>query len=89
VQLVNAGVTRIGIEEDPSKRLKQRWGSNIAAARELRGMSRADLAAAVDVTEAAVGMWERGETAPRWHLQLRIAQAVCSPHSVLFAVEAA
>lgn len=82
-------IPQVGIETDPSKRLKTRWGSNIASARELRSMSRAALSEAVGVSDAAVGMWERGETAPRWHHQLAIAQALQVPHAVLFAVEAA
>lgn len=82
-------IPQVGVETDPSKRLKRRWGSNISSARELRAVSRSDLAEAVGVSEAAVGMWERGETAPRWHHQLAIARKLEVPHGVLFAVEAA
>ena len=87
--LVTPALTQIGTEQDPAVRLRQLWGTNIKRARELRGMSRADLADAVEVTEAAVGMWERGETSPRPHLQLAIARAVDTEHKLLFPVVAA
>lgn len=84
-----ADVVTLGHEPDPAKRLRQRWGSKIAQTRALRELSRADVADRVGVSEQAVGMWERGETAPRWHHQLAIADALDVPHGVLFPMEGA
>lgn len=86
---MNPALQQIGTEPDPAKRLRQAWGRNIASTRELRGRTRAELAVAVEVTEAAVGMWERGETSPRPHIQIHIARFLGVPHGVLFPMEAA
>lgn len=82
-------VVQIGTERDPATRLRKLWGENIKTTRELRGMSRAELGDACGVTEAAVGMWERGETAPRPHLQIKAAEALNTAHSALFPMVAA
>lgn len=77
-------MSTIGREKDPAKRIRQEWGGNIARLRTLRGLTRSALADQVGVTEAAVGMWERGETAPRPHIQLAIADALDCDHGVVF-----
>lgn len=82
-------LTIIGIEPDPARRLRQWHGENIADARKLRGLTRAELAEGVGVTEAAVGMWERGETSPRPHHQLAIARLLQTKHRTLFPMEVA
>lgn len=82
-------VVSIGREQDPAKRIRKAWGDNIAQLRALRAMSRAALANKVGVTEAAVGMWERGETAPRPHIQIAIANALDCDHGVVFPMRAA
>lgn len=87
--LVNVPVTQIGTEQDPAARLRHSWGSKIADLRKLRQLTRAELAERVDVSETAVGQWERGETAPRPHKQAAIARALDVPHAVLFPMEAA
>lgn len=86
--LVSNPVTQIGTEPDPAVRLRQSWGTKISDVRKLRGLTRAELAVIVDVSEAAVGQWERGETAPRPHIQAAIARALDVPHAVLFPMEA-
>jgi len=86
---VNAPVTQIGTEPDPAVRLRQLWGRNISRLRELRGMTRAELALACDVSEAAVGQWERGETTPRPHKQIAAAKALDAEHGVVFPMVAA
>lgn len=86
---MNSSLTQIGTEPNPAVRLRQLWGANIKRTRELRGMTRAELGDACGVTEAAVGMWERGETAPRPHLQVKASEALDTAHSVLFPMVAA
>jgi DNA-binding XRE family transcriptional regulator len=51
-------------------------------------MSQQELALAMrpSVTAQAVGLWERGESAPTWHHQVAVARALRLPHSVLFAI---
>lgn len=83
---MNAPLVQLGTEQDLAVRLRQMWGRNLKGTRELRELSRADLAEKVGVSEAAVGMWERGETSPRPHLQALIAQALDTRHDLLFPV---
>lgn len=82
-------VTQIGQEQDPAKRLRQRWGTNIARYRKLRGLTQTQLAESVGVTQQAVAAWEAGEAAPRWHHQAAIAEAFDAPHAAVFPMEAA
>lgn len=89
VVLVSANIVQLGHEPDPAKALRQKHGQKIAEMRSFRSMTREELATAVDVTPAAVGMWERGETSPRPHKQIAIARALDVPHAVLFPMEAA
>lgn len=82
---------RIGKEPDPAKRIRQSWGSAIRAHRTLRKWTLDQMAAEMGgvVSAAAIGMWERGETAPRWHLQALIARTLDVPHSELFKIDEA
>lgn len=89
VGLVNPAITQIGHEPDPAKALRRKHGQKVAEMRAFRQMSREELAVAVGVSAAAVGMWERGETGPRPHHQIAIARALDVPHVVLFPMEAA
>lgn len=82
-------MTQIGTEQDPAVRLRQSWGRKISDLRKIRGLTRAELADRVEVSETAVGQWERGETAPRPHKQIAVARALDVPHAVLFPMEAA
>lgn len=84
-----AEIIAVGRETDPAKRLRKAWGENIARLRALRGLTRADLAQRVGVTEQAVGTWERGETSPRPHLQIAVAAALDCEHGVVFPMRAA
>ena len=52
-----------------------------------RGMSRADLAAALGIHYQTVGYIERGEYAPSLHLALRIARLFDLPVEAMFALE--
>ena len=84
-------VLRIGREPDPAKRIRQAWGKSIRQYRKLRGWSLDQMALEMGgaVTAAAIGMWERGETAPRWHHQALVAKTLQVPHSVLFNLDEA
>ena len=84
-------VITAGREPDPAKRLRQKWGAEIRSRRLLFGWTLKDFADelakhGVEVTPAAVGMWERGETAPRPHHQAGVARTVQTPHHLLFSV---
>lgn len=46
--------------------MKKPVGDSIREARTRKGLSQADLAKILSVSQAAVGQWERGTTAPRW-----------------------
>lgn len=52
-----------------------------------RGMSRADLAAALGIHYQTVGYLERGEYSPSLHLALRIAKLFELPVEAIFALE--
>jgi DNA-binding XRE family transcriptional regulator len=52
-----------------------------------RGMSRADLAAALGIHYQTVGYIERGEYSPSLHLALRIAKLFELPVEAIFALE--
>jgi len=69
--------------------LRVRWGKAIARQRTAMGMTQRQLADAVGVTPQAVGTWERGESAPRPHLQVAIAQVLRVEWAVLFQAGAA
>ena len=65
------------------------WGEEIQAERKRLGWSIKQLAAEMGnvVTPQAIGMWERGETAPRIQHQVKVARALgVRPHH-LFRVE--
>ena len=52
-----------------------------------RGLSRADLAAALGIHYQTVGYIERGEYAPSLHLALRIARLFELPVEAIFSLE--
>jgi transcriptional regulator with XRE-family HTH domain len=52
------------------------FGKRLSAAREQRAMTRAMLAAAVDVTPAAIYNWEENDTTPRHLTLMRVAQVL-------------
>ncbi|MBB2921267.1 helix-turn-helix transcriptional regulator [Cellulomonas cellasea] len=59
--------------------------NRIAALRAERGISRRQLAEALDVHYQTVGYLERGESSPRLHLALRIAEYLEVPVEVIFS----
>jgi transcriptional regulator with XRE-family HTH domain len=65
------------------------WGKAIAEQRTVIGKSRQWLADQLGISAAAVGMWERGETAPRPHHQAAIAKALMTTPRNLFKLDAA
>lgn len=42
-------------------------GERFRSIRKAKGMTRRDVAKAIDVTEATLGNWERGKTEPKAH----------------------
>lgn len=84
-----AVVRHFGEESDPAKRLKQKWGESLREQRKALGMTQEQvaehlIAAGYQITSQAVGMWERGETAPKWHHQIAVAKVLGTTRSVLF-----
>lgn len=80
--------------EDPAARLRREWGERIRHRRETLGWTLAQVAEKMTdegcrVSGAAVGMWERGETAPRWHHQFALARVLRCEHTDIFRAEAA
>ncbi len=64
-------------------------GRRLRLVREGAGLTQRQLAAKLDVTQAAVAHWETGRHKPRptWHR--KIAEALEVPRSVLFPEDAA
>lgn len=84
-----AVVRHFGEESDPAKRLKVKWGEALRAQREALSLTLDQVAERMSeggchVSAAAIGMWERGETAPKWHNQMAVAKALNTTRSVLF-----
>lgn len=61
--------------------------NRIAAAREARGLSRHDFAAAIGVHDQTVGYLERGEYSPSLVLALRISRELDLPVEALFSLD--
>lgn len=85
---------QMGEEADLGKRLRTKWGASIRAQRTVLELTLDQLAERMTeigypVSAAAIGMWERGETAPRWEHQMAVSKALHTSRSVLFQDEAA
>ena len=59
----------------PGANLTQ-WAANLRDARKDRGISQMDLAEMVGVSRASIVRWEAGETAPRDHVKVALAEAL-------------
>lgn len=70
-----------------SPRREERVHSRIAMLRTERGLSRAELAAAVGVHPQTVGYVERGEFAPSLAVALRLAQYFALPVEAVFSLK--
>lgn len=81
-------VIQLGTEPDLRKRVLQRQGSLIRKTRKLRGLTIAEFAALLSVTDGAVSQWETGRFGPRPQMQIKIARALDVPHSMLFGLDA-
>jgi transcriptional regulator with XRE-family HTH domain len=64
----------------------QALGARIRAERLARGMTRAELAAQLGVTQTTVGRWEQGDRRPRWSVLVRLAEVLAIPHPELDAL---
>lgn len=80
-------VTKIGIEPDPSKRIRLKQGRAIRSTRELRGISVDGLADQIEVTPGAIRHWETGRYTPKQAHQVAIARALGVPWGVLFGLD--
>ena len=59
------------------------WGAEIKARRQMRGMSRSDLATKMKVTPTMVGFWEQGRHAPSAHAQAKLMrELMIDPHTL-------
>lgn len=79
-------VIKVGVEPDPSKRIRLRQGEDIRNTRKLRGLSVEELAERIGCTPGAIRHWETGRYSPRQHHQVAIAKALDVPWGVLFAL---
>lgn len=70
-----------------SPRREERVHPRVAMLRAERGLSRAELAAAVGVHPQTVGYVERGEFAPGLAVALRLAQHFALPVEAVFSLE--
>ena len=85
-------VQTFGHEQDPAKRLRQRWGSRMRATRKTRGLTIEQLAEAMTqagypVTAAAVSSWETGAYSPRHHMQMGWCKVTGRVHSEVFTYD--
>lgn len=63
----------------------EQFGANLAQQRERRGLSRRELAHALDVGESYVWRLETGRSTPSFGMLIRIAEALSIPPADLFA----
>ena len=64
--------------------LMRQWGSNIALARKLRGLSVKTFAEEMGVSVATVSRWEAGKMAPRDDNKVEIATVLATDVRMLF-----
>jgi transcriptional regulator with XRE-family HTH domain len=74
--------------ETVSESIRMEQGRRILAARNLRGITQDELAAACRVSGAAVSAWEHGKASPRAFIQTDVAQALGVTWFSLFGLEA-
>lgn len=60
------------------------WGKNIERGRDALGMTQAQLAEAVGVTQQAVSSWEQGLSTPRDEMRLALAEVLHQDVAQLF-----
>ena len=66
---------------------EQRIHNRLAVLRAERGMSRLDLARAINVNYQTVGYLERGDYSPSLELALRLARSFALPVALAFSLE--
>ena len=82
-------VETYGVEPDPAKRLRQKWGKRMLATRERLGLTLEQLAeqmtdAGYRVTPQAISQWETGKTSPRNHHQVGWCKVTGRLHGEVF-----
>ena len=80
-------VTTFGKETDPALRIRRAQGKLIRQTRQMRGLSIDDFAKAVDKTPGAVSQWELGNYTPRPAVQVKIAEVLNVPWSLIFGLD--
>jgi hypothetical protein len=92
VLLVPASHVRTyGVEPDPAKRLRLKWGAAMRATRNDLGITLDELAAEMaeagyPVTAQAISSWERGDTSPRPHHQIGWCKVTRRQHHEVFVM---
>lgn len=90
---MTADVITIGVEPDPAKRLRQKQGVKIRELRKLHGLTTAGLAKrmceqdGITITQQAISQWETGQTTPRDHLKVSLANALRVTSSTIFGLD--
>lgn len=82
-------VETYGVEPDPAKRLRQKWGKRMRVTRARRGWTLEQLAelmteAGYQVTPQAISQWETGRTSPRYHLRIGWCKVTDRHHDEVF-----
>ncbi len=80
-----AGADAIAVEPGPAGRQAQRFGANLKRLRIARGLSQADLAAALDVSAPSISGWEKGRARPKADRLTALASLLGVPASQLLA----
>lgn len=60
----------------PVDEYKRMWGRNVRHGRQALGMSQKRLADLCDITQQSISSIEKGETSPRDHTKVRLAEAL-------------
>lgn len=86
-------VRTIGVEPDPAKRLRKRWGTEMRYTREqllhwtLDELAARMVAAGYQITAQAISSWERGDTSPKWSNQIGWCKVVGRTHHEVFVMD--
>ncbi|WP_194954729.1 helix-turn-helix domain-containing protein [Sphingopyxis solisilvae] len=78
-----AGADAIAVEPGPAGRQAQRFGANLKRLRIARGLSQADLAAALEVSAPSISGWEKGRARPKADRLAALASLLGVPVSKL------
>lgn len=81
-------------DADPAKRLRKKQGDQLRLIRtKLRGLTIREVAErmnelpGIQITEQAIGMWERGDTSPRPHFRIAICKVLDTHPSAIWNLD--